>query len=126
VNHQHVILKRRFWTPQAFLLATFVLFSPLAPVAAAAAPGFEQTAVAFPPPLESYNDAHLTSLWAILRNRVEKQPFNLWATLLFFGAIIHTFLTHRFRHIAHVLEHRHQERLRLAIASGQTPRTAPR
>jgi len=77
-------------------------------------------AALFPPPLESYGDAQFSSLWDILANRVRKQPFNLWATLLFLGAIVHTFLTHRFRHLAHTLEERHQETLRQAIASGQT------
>jgi hypothetical protein len=62
----------------------------------------------FPPPLESYQDAHLQGLGAVLRHRVTVAPFNLWATLLFLGAVIHTFFTQRFRHIAHVLEARHQ------------------
>ena len=115
-----MILMRRC-TRRGLILGAFVLFSTFAAVALGAAPGSgADVGPAFPPPLESYNDAHLTSLWDILRNRVEKQPFNLWATLLFFGAIIHTFLTHRLRHIAHVLEHRHQEKIRLAVTSGQT------
>lgn len=69
----------------------------------------------FPPALESYNDGHLTSLWEVLRHRVEVQPFNLWATLLFIGAVVHTFLTQKFRHWAHVLEERHK---RKGIPSG--------
>lgn len=67
---------------------------------------------AFPPPLSSYGDSELTSVWEVLRGRVQQQPFNLWATLLFLGAIVHTFLTHRFRDIAHRLEERHEQRLR--------------
>ena len=120
MNHYRIILKRRRWKRRALVLGAFVLFSVLGAVAIAAAPGSGQASAAFPPPLESYNDAQLTNLWEILRSRVEKQPFNLWATFLFFGAIIHTFLTQRLRHIAHVLEHRHQEKFRLAAASGQT------
>lgn len=120
MNQDQMISKRRYWARRGLVLGAFVLFSAVATVVMAAAPGSGQAGAAFPPSLESYNDAHLTNLWDILRNRVEKQPFNLWATLLFFGAIIHTFLTHRFRHIAHVLEDRHQEKLRLATASGQT------
>lgn len=68
--------------------------------------------VAFPPPLEYYDDAEFTSVWDILRHRVEVEPFNLWATLIFFAAITHTFLTARFRRLAHRLEERHQQRLR--------------
>ena len=69
---------------------------------------------AFPPPLESYADAHLTGLTEVLKNRVAVEPFNLWATVLFLVAVIHTFLTHRFRHWAHVLQDRHRARLQQA------------
>jgi hypothetical protein len=86
-------------------LAVVVAFLLLGSVAAQAA-----TAQSFPPPLASYQDAHLSSIWDILKNRVEKQPFNLWATLFFLGAVLHTFFTQRFRHLAHLLEKRHQAR----------------
>ncbi len=72
----------------------------------------------FPPSLESYGDANVGSLWEVLKHRVEKEPFNLWATLLFLAAIVHTFFTHKFRHLSHVLEDRNKERIR------QTGRTA--
>ena len=62
----------------------------------------------FPPPLESYADTHFASVWEVLKHRVEVEPFNLWATVMFIGAVVHTFLTHKFRHWAHVLEERHQ------------------
>ncbi|RME95260.1 MAG: hypothetical protein D6766_03800 [Verrucomicrobia bacterium] len=71
----------------------------------------------FPPPLESYGDQHLESIPAILKNRIEKEPFNLIASLLFLGAVVHTFLTHKFRHIAHEIEKRHYERIK---AQGRT------
>jgi len=114
----HMVVKRRCRTGWLWLPGTLFLFSALGTSAIAAIT--TSAASPFPPPLESYNDAHLTSLWEILRNRIEKEPFNLCATLLFFGAIIHTFLTHRFRHIAHVLEDRQAERVRLATPSGQS------
>ncbi len=60
---------------------------------------------AFPPSLESYNDADLHSIMAILKNRVRQVPFNLVATLIFFCAIVHTFLTSKFLAIAHKWEH---------------------
>ena len=41
-------------------------------------------AKAFPRSLESYNDADVDSIWAILINRVKQEPFNLIATLIFF------------------------------------------
>lgn len=72
--------------------------------------GVPPTHPAFPPALESYGDAHLTGLWTVLGHRVRQEPLSLWASLLFLGALVHTFFTHRFRHWAHVLEHRQRER----------------
>lgn len=42
-----------------------------------------------------------------LNDRVHVDPFNLVASLIFLLAIIHTFLTPKFRHWAHVVEARH-------------------
>jgi hypothetical protein len=68
----------------------------------------------FPLPLTAYQDGHLAGFWAVLKHRIEVAPFNLWATLLFFGAVLHTFLTHRFLRLAHWLAHRHQHRRQAA------------
>jgi len=46
-----------------------------------------------------------------LRHRVEAQPLNLVATLLFFGAVLHTFFTHKFRRFAHHLEDKYKGEL---------------
>jgi hypothetical protein len=62
----------------------------------------------FPPRLESYADADLSGLWEVLHHRIQVEPFNLWATLLFLGAVVHTFMTHRFLSWSHVLEERHR------------------
>ena len=67
-------------------------------------------ATAFPPSLESYNDADVDSITAILKNRVRQVPFNLAATLIFFCAIIHTFLTSKFLAIGHKWEHDHEKK----------------
>lgn len=67
-------------------------------------------AAAFPPPLESYADSHYAGVWEVLRHRIEVQPFNLWATLLFLGAVLHTFLTQKLRRWAHVIEERHRRK----------------
>jgi len=72
----------------------------------------------FPPPLSSYADGGGKGLLAVLKQRAEQEPFNVVASLLFLAAIVHTFLTHKFRHQAHVLEARHQARIR------ETGRTA--
>ena len=73
---------------------------------------------AFPPSLESYNDADVHSIFAILKNRVGLVPFNLVATLIFLCAIIHTFLTSKFLAIAHNWEHDHEKK-KTAGAGGQ-------
>ena len=91
------------------LAVAWVLFAGTAGLAAAAEG--DAAVAAFPPSLESYGDAHLEGLWDILGHRVEQEPFNLVATLLFLAAVIHTFLTHRFRQIAHELEVRNEDRL---------------
>lgn len=92
------------------LLAAAVLVMLLGFAATADASGAAAHQGSFPPSLESYGDQNLTSLWAILKNRVEKQSFNLWATLIFLGAVLHAFFTQRFRHLAHGFEQRHKER----------------
>jgi len=66
----------------------------------------------FPRSLDSYNDADAGSLWAILKSRVQQEPFNLFATLIFFLAIVHTFMTGRFMAIAHKWEHVHAEKIK--------------
>jgi hypothetical protein len=80
----------------------------------------------FPPPLESYHDADLTSVWDVLANRVNMEPFNLWATLIFLAAVIHTFLTHKFIQLAHWLEKRQDQRWKAnAAQAGPGPASMP-
>lgn len=92
---------RRFsrdWVKLAVVTSLWMLVAW--PAIAAAAGTAESPTIDFPPSLDAYGDAGLSSLGAILQNRIEKVPFNLWATLLFVGAIVHTVGTHRFRHIS--------------------------
>lgn len=67
-------------------------------------------AKAFPRSLGSYNDSDVKSIVSILKNRIQQEPFNLVATLIFFCAIIHTFLTSKFTAISHKWEHEHEEK----------------
>ncbi len=84
----------------------------------AATPAGEETPneeTPFPVPLKDYAADGVengAALWTILRHRVEQEPFNLVATIIFGLAVVHTFLTARFRHWAHELEHKHAEKLR--------------
>ena len=68
-------------------------------------------AISFPPALNSYGDAGMTSVLDVLVHRIKMQPLNLWASLLFLGAVVHTFFTHRFHLMADALEQRHRKKL---------------
>ncbi len=59
---------------------------------------------AFPRPLNSYQDKAIDSVAGKLWARAKAEPFNIVATLIFFCAIIHTFLTARFMVISHRLQ----------------------
>ena len=58
----------------------------------------------FPLPVDSYHDQQIPSLFGKLTGRIQREPLNLVATIIFFGAIIHTFLAARFRKIAHIYQ----------------------
>jgi hypothetical protein len=57
--------------------------------------------VGFPLPVDSYHDQQIPSLFGKLAGRIQREPLNLVATIIFFGAIVHTFLIGTFRKIAH-------------------------
>lgn len=67
---------------------------------------------AFPPSLESYRDDHLGGIGDILMNRIRQVPFNLAATIIFFTAIIHTFLTGKFMAVSHRWEREHKAKIK--------------
>jgi hypothetical protein len=100
------LLKRQcFWT---LGLLTLLLVCASSALASGATPG---DGASFPPSLESYQDSEVTGLSEVLKGRIAQEPFNIWATILFLCAVIHTFLTHQFLHWSHVLKDRHKERL---------------
>ena len=70
----------------------------------------------FPLSLESYGDENLDGVGAIIRNRVELEPFNLIAALIFFCAIIHTFMASKFTSISHRRRSAQAERIRTGKA----------
>ncbi|MEY2878824.1 MAG: hypothetical protein RLZZ15_1204 [Verrucomicrobiota bacterium] len=78
--------------------------------AVGAAPG-AAAARLLPVPLDRYHDAAGASLWSVLAARAAAEPFNLVAAAIFLCAIVHTFLTAKIRHWAHVVEARHAARL---------------
>jgi hypothetical protein len=62
----------------------------------------------FPPPVDSYHDQQIPSIFEKLAHRIQREPLNLVATIIFFAAIIHTFLTAQFRKIAHRYQRRYE------------------
>jgi hypothetical protein len=65
------------------------------------AAGLPRPAVDFPLPIDSYHDQQIPSVFGKLTGRIQREPLNLVATIIFFGAIVHTFLAARFRKLAH-------------------------
>ena len=73
----------------------------------------------FPIPLSDYPPPAAEGLLATLAARIQIEPFNLIATVIFLLAIVHTFAAARFTILAHALQHRHEERV---AAAGLSPR----
>ena len=93
------------------LLAVIVLLLVLAVVVHAAKEGVHEPLTSFPPDLNSYHDAGLQSLTAILKHRIAQVPFNLVASLIFLCAILHTFLAGKFTAVAERWEKEHHEKI---------------
>src|ERR1700757_5540437 len=75
---------------------------------AATAAGLLRPGIDFPLPVDSYHDQQIPSLLGKLMWRIQREPLNLVATIIFFAAIIHTFLTAQFRKIAHHYQQRYE------------------
>jgi hypothetical protein len=104
---------RRF----VFLMLIAVLLSPGLSAAVPDAAG----ATPFPLPLHAYADRDVPGLLDVLRHRIEVEPFNLVATIIFLLAIVHTFLATKFMHLAHVWRDEHAAKVR---ARGRTEESA--
>ena len=74
--------------------------------------------VDLPRPLETYPSAADQALVGELAGRVQLEPFNAIATVIFALAIVHTFAAARFAALAHRVQERHE---RAAAASGRAP-----
>src|ERR1700736_6560946 len=90
----------RMFRGRMLLLLGLALSLCLTTLSATAA-GLLRPAVDFPLPIDSYHDQQMPSLFGKLTGRIQREPLNLVATIIFFGAIVHTFLAARFRKIAH-------------------------
>ena len=67
--------------------------------------------IEFPRNLSSYPAIPQQPLLDVLQSRIDIEPFNLIATVIFFLAVIHTFVASRFTAAAHAVQHRHAERM---------------
>jgi hypothetical protein len=74
----------------------------------------------FPPPVDNYHDQQIPSFCEKL-DRIQREPLNLVATIIFFAAIIHTFLTAQFRQIAHRYQRRYEAIEELLPATASPP-----
>ncbi|MBT3226964.1 MAG: hypothetical protein HN580_23850 [Deltaproteobacteria bacterium] len=97
--------RKRYWI-------TIFLISMILPITLIASSGAHSGKINFPPTLSSYNDSHLSDIGAILSHRVQQEPLNLMVTLLFLGAIIHTFMASKFQKVSHYLQEKHKEKMR--------------
>ncbi len=86
-------------------LLALMVFLASAGVALGAASAVENP---YPRPIDSYGDTAL-SVGGQMLSRIQQEPFNVFATLLFFGAILHTFLAPKFMAIAHRYAHAYEE-----------------
>jgi hypothetical protein len=71
----------------------------------------------FPPPVDSYHDGDGLGLWGTLVHRVQGEPFNLIATVIFLLAVVHTFFAPTILRWAHQVQHGRE----LAIEEGVRP-----
>jgi hypothetical protein len=81
-----------------------------------------ETVIEFPRQLSGYPAMPGQPLWDVLRARIEAEPFNAFATAIFFVAVLHTFAASRFTDAAHRIQHRHDERL---ARNGQPSHPSP-
>ena len=107
---------KNFWKPGLLVFVCVLCFGFAGGAGVLAAEKPADDAKAFPRSLDSYDDADIDSIFAILISRVKQEPFNLIATLIFLCAIIHTFLTSKFLAVAHKWEHEHEEKKRQGLA----------
>jgi len=110
--------------PRRVFLVVGLLFLPLVQLIASGGGASEsEDYKPFPLPVEAYESLQAEraaelgiapeelGILEILRVRIAADPFNLVATLIFFGAVAHTFLATKFNSLAHKFEHAHRERV---------------
>jgi hypothetical protein len=96
------------------VIIVFLGFLSIHPEANAAGAPAKAEEVTMPLPLSAYKaDGKEDGMTVMekLKHRIEQDPFNLAATIIFFLAILHTFLAVVFQRWSHHLEVKHREKL---------------
>ena len=101
------------WARAATLLLALAALVPTAAWAAGAPSAGGGEPAPFPVPSEAYGDdqGQRGALVEVLTARVAREPLNAVATLLFLGAIVHTFLAPRFTRLSHRWQREHRARI---------------
>lgn len=94
------------------------IFSLLVLVSVFPVLGFAEASVVpageeFPRALSGYADPEAADMWSVVAARAAAEPFNVVATVIFILAVMHTFMTAKIRHWAHVVEERHRASMEL-------------
>jgi len=76
--------------------------------------------VHLPIPVESYHDEGLVNTFDMLLHRIKLEPFNLFATIIFFLAITHILSASWFKSRAHALEHKHKLKVKSGLADPES------
>ncbi len=109
-------MNRSFLPVIIFLLC---VVAPSAGFASAGARGVGEADIEFPLSEDTYQaieDEHFAgmegtpSIWERLKVRAAEDPFNVFATVIFFLAVAHTFAATRFNRMAHKIEKEHKRR----------------
>lgn len=96
------------------ILIVAILFGPIlnSMVSWAAEEGVEQGKYIFPKAQDSYGDQGAIGYFQTLKLRIEAEPFNLVATVIFFMAIAHTMFASFFVKKARKLERKYKEKIK--------------
>lgn len=105
-------MTRGWWL---LLLLTFFTASPESRAAGGQGHASPEGLTPLPHSLSAYEAAEqaqgIDSISGILLHRIAEDPFNLFATLIFLAAVVHTFLAGYFQKLAHRIEEQHRLQL---------------
>lgn len=76
---------------------------------------------AFPRPLPEYRPATESGIMATLKSRIQQEPFNAVASVIFLLAIVHTFAAGPITKLSHKIKLEHRQKIRAQHESGHKP-----